>query len=224
MIRAYTGLTGSGKTLSMVRDASYHYSNFRRPIFSNFKCKVFDVVDKFGGMIRKRTGKTIEATVLKNEDFIEKLLTTKDGLFLVDEAGFVFNNRMWKLLPFDLVARFQESRKVGIDIFYTTQNIMRVDKVLRDLTHIQVMCSFMEFPTTDWHMFLRNYAYTNQIINRDSKENRKLYFAWEDNIPWWDFKKYYKMYDTLERIPFSAVRKVLDSIKLQQLREKGMKT
>lgn len=221
MIRAYTGLTGSGKTLSMVRDATYHWKNYRRPIYSNFQMSVFDYNNSW--LWPRMNGKKVEATVLKNEDFIYKMLSTENGLFLVDEAGFVFNNRLWKKLPFDLIARFQESRKVGIDIFYTTQNIQRVDKVLRDLTHVQVMCSFVDFPLTDIHLFLRNYAYTNPIIGHDSKENRKLYFAWEDNIPFWQFKKYYKMYDTLERIPFSAVKGMLEDIKLEQLRFKKEK-
>ena len=205
MIRAYTGLTGSGKTLSMVRDASYHFSIYRKPIYSNFKMSVFDYSYRFG-IFPHQLKTIIPATVLKAEDFIDKMLEMEDALFLVDEAGFVFNNRLWKDLPFDVLARFNETRKVGVDIFYTTQNITRVDKVLRDLTHVQVMCRFVDFPTTDWHMWLKNEAFTNQIIGHDSKANRDLYYAWNDTIMPKDYKKYYKMYDTMERIPFSVVR------------------
>jgi hypothetical protein len=207
MIFGFTGLTGSGKTLSMVACACRHYKETKRPIYSNFRMGVFEYEGE--GWRKKQlfnkdgTPVITWATVLRGNDFIDKLMVTKTGLFLVDEAGFVFNNRKWRELPFELVARFQQSRKLGVDIYYTTQNITRVDMTLRELTHVQVMCEMDTLPFMHEHWRLQNFAYYNPIIGHDSEGNRKLYEAWHEWWFWWQFKKFYQLYDTLEIVDFS---------------------
>lgn len=222
MIKAFTGLTGSGKTLSMVMAACRHYKDMERPIFSNFRMGVWDYEGE--GIFKHKkmvNGKPAIkwATVLRSDDFIEKLLSTKTGLFLVDEAGFVFNNRKWRTLPFELVARFQQSRKLGVDIYYTSQNISRVDMTLRELTHVQIMCQMDTMPFASSHWRLLNEAYYNPIIGHDSESNRKLYEAYREWWFWWQFKKYYSLYDTLELINFSIGKDKKDGEKTQKKKD-----
>jgi hypothetical protein len=208
MIKGFTGLTGSGKTLSMVMAGCRHYKDTKRPIYSNFKMGVFEYEGEgmFARKVKDKDGKPVIkwAEVLRSDDFIDKLMVTKTGLFLVDEAGFVFNNRKWRTLPFELVARFQQSRKLGVDIFYTTQNIMRVDMTLRELTHVQIMCEMDTLPFASNHWRLRNEAYFNPIIGKDSESNRRLYEAYREWWFWWQFKRFYPLYDTLEIVEYST--------------------
>ena len=217
MITAFTGLTGSGKTLSMVIEACRNYKNTRKPVFSNFKMAVWAYEGRGLGthIVRndKKQKMVVPATVLKSNDFIDKLMTTRSGLFLVDEAGFVFNNRRWRTLPFEMMARFQQSRKLGVDIMYTTQAITRVDMTLRELTHVQVICSMENIPFVGEPYLLRNDAFYSELIGHDSKANRELYHAFNERYLWWQFKKYYPLYDTMELIDYSlgSEKKVIGS-------------
>jgi len=224
MITAFTGLTGSGKTLSMVGSAFHHWKLHKRPVYANFycrfpllpfgkappalyTCKQKILSEEFETNPNVKLGDKgwfYEVNYLPSGEFIDKLLTTKNGLFLVDEAGFVFNSRKWSKLPFDLVARFQQSRKLGVDIMYTTQNIKRVDTTLRELTHLQVMCAFDRLFLTKKDFFLRNRAYYNPIIDHDTTENRKLWKAYEMTIFFNEFQKWYQYYDTTQLVEYSV--------------------
>lgn len=203
MIVGFDGLTGSGKTLSMVINLARKYRQTGKPIFANFQCKV-PAIDfrKWNRPVIK--GQYVNAIVLRSDDFIDRLLKERSGIFAVDEAGFVFNNRKWRTLPFELVARFQQSRKLGVDIFYTTQNIMRVDMTLRELTHMQVMCRMDYLPFATQPYILRNFAYYNPLIGHDSPQMRILWGAYSEFWFSWQFKKFYPMYDTLELVDFSV--------------------
>lgn len=126
MIRAYTGLLGSGKTLSMVNDARQLLIEGNK-IFTN---------TPFAFMHK---GKEYRPIFLQNpKDIEQKILTESDAVFCIDEAAIVFPNYFWNNLPIDYLLRFAQSRKYGLHFMYTTQRLNHTVKRLRDLTNIVV--------------------------------------------------------------------------------------
>lgn len=118
MIVAYTGYPGSGKTYCLVLEA-LKAINKGISVYSNFRIDI------------------PELTLISDADLLE----VREGLVLLDELNVWFPSRFWSKVPMSLLSFWAQSRKRGIDIFYTTQHINRVDTVIRELTSFEVKCS-----------------------------------------------------------------------------------
>ncbi len=120
MIVGYRGRRGSGKTACMVRDAYISYLNGRK-IFSNIKLNFpFDPI----------TSESIEN--FKESDF-------KNCVLVIDEIQVLFNSRTWKNkrnMNFSIFV--QQTRKRGVDIYFTTQSLRTVDVNIRENMDIHV--------------------------------------------------------------------------------------
>jgi len=199
MIRAYVGLLGQGKTLSMINDALPHLYAGRK-VFTNtpFKLELIESLGLISKIMRKKAGHELLLPhfMEKGEDFRRALKTETDSLFLIDEASIVFSTYAADLLSGDYVMRFAQSRKFGNDIYYTTQSFTHTHKRLRDLSNEVVRCSYRRLP-------LLGALVGNVAFNPERFLNPKMPSKFEkDFILWkrWIFgeklKFLYRCYDT----------------------------
>jgi hypothetical protein len=176
MITAFVGLPGEGKTLSMVRMACKALKD-NRNVVANFPVK-----DNLFG-----TGR--EALVLP--DIGSAIYQTENALICIDEASIVLPNHYWEKLPFDLLIRFAQVRKYGLDIMYTSQGYHHTVKRLRDLTNYVVRCTNHKW----W--------FTNQYIDPEFYDMRVPVHYLKDYVkkttryflP--SFPKLFKCFDTM---------------------------
>lgn len=176
MIRAYTGLLGYGKTLSMVNDAMMQIKNGVK-VFTN---------TPFTG-----------AEFLPKKHFEQAILNTTNAVFCIDEAAIVFPNYFWNHLPVDFLLRFAQSRKYGLHIFYTTQRLNHTVKRLRDLTNIVVKCRKVQV-FGHWDFFENTYydpEYFDFKIMTDTEVEKKFILGKKWILPP-QVARIYRAYDT----------------------------
>jgi len=125
MIRAYTGLLGAGKTLSMVND-TIELMKQGHKVFTNTPFQF------------KHKGELVSPILLRHKELEKRILEVENAIFCIDEAAIVFPNYFWNNLPIDYLMRFAQSRKYNLHFFYTTQRLNHTVKRLRDLTNIVV--------------------------------------------------------------------------------------
>jgi hypothetical protein len=175
MISAFIGLPGTGKTLGMVHNACKALKEGRQ-VISNLP-----IVDIEYGTKRVAT---------YTADIGEAIRTASNALICIDEASIVLPNHYWDRLPFDLLIRFAQVRKYGLDIFYTSQGWHHSVKRLRDLTNYVVKCSnHALWFTYDW---IDPEYYDMRI----AKHFLKDYIVKTDRIYKPKFKKLYNSYNT----------------------------
>jgi len=124
MIVGYVGNMGSGKTLSMVKEA-FNLFNKGYTIYSNIKLnfphKVLDME---------------EILSYANED-----KSFHKAVFLIDEAHIFIDSRRSASKRSLLMTYFiTQTRKKDVTLLYTTQNIGQVEKRLRQQTDIICEC------------------------------------------------------------------------------------
>lgn len=122
MIRAYVGKLGAGKTYAMVADA-------RREFLARL-CQVYTDM---------RSLRFPEQQFLAI-DRLEDLRDVRSGLILLDEAQIGLSSRFWQKVPADVLHALAQLRKNGLDLYYTTQDLSRVDNQLRQITNEVVTC------------------------------------------------------------------------------------
>jgi hypothetical protein len=123
MIRAYTGIPGSGKTSSMVYDAVQHVRKTGAVVFTNMSRLRFP-----------------EAIYLGE---IDQIVEISNGLLLLDEAGVALSSRFWQTVDREVLQSLAQVRKNGLDLWYTVQHEARVDTVLRELSGEMIRCKRM---------------------------------------------------------------------------------
>ena len=72
------------------------------------------------------------------------------GLVLfVDEVGILMPARFWQSFPIDLIYTLSQSRKMRLDLVYTSQDIEMVDSMLRRLTQWVFKVACLPSPTNE---------------------------------------------------------------------------
>jgi len=71
---------------------------------------------------------------------LEQTYGVRRGIIAMDEAGSIVNSRKWEKLPDDVVRQWQQSRKLGLDLYFTAQAFTGVDKILRGITNLVWVC------------------------------------------------------------------------------------
>lgn len=110
MIEAFTGLPGQGKTYLMTKKAIQEMKKGRK-VYANYP---------------------LEGSI-SYED-ISEILTVRQGLVLIDEAGLLIPAQFWTRLPYQYLQAWRQHRKGGIDIWYTAQDLHDVGTSLRRVT------------------------------------------------------------------------------------------
>lgn len=114
MIRAYTGMPGSGKTNTLV-DIAHKALKDGRPVFSNIVIK--------------------GAYKLTFDDLINYRFP-RDSVLLIDEAGRHFNARKWKDLPDEIFDLFTLHRHLGLEMHVAVQDFGYMDSQLRKVIEL----------------------------------------------------------------------------------------
>jgi hypothetical protein len=207
MIRAYVGLMGEGKTLSMVNDALERvragqqvYSNVP---FRNVKRGWFD------------KNYTLQPHIVGTQE-LEQLIIEKDNaLFCIDEANIVFPSYYWKKLSPEYLIRFCQTRKVKVDLFYTSQGFTHTVIRLRELTNEVVKCEHRRFFTSQ---FFINTGYDPEKFDRDfsTEYQEKRAQIWQKRIYWGKAKYLFKCFDTYHIIDTSTVMGIEKGININQ--------
>lgn len=116
----------------------------------------------------------------------------KRGIIGIDEGQIFFNSRNWEQLPLKLQYKLQLHRHDGLDIWLTTQNINRIDVIVRELVQgfyrMEKIITFLGFT------LFRKTEYDTDDITKEEKtiiRTRYKIANWRDR----------PLYDTLGKIP-----------------------
>ena len=173
MIAGFIGKMGSGKTLSMVREAlKYHARGFK--IYSNFHLSVPYEPLSFDELFAMAENQESLDNVVLLLDEIHILLDSRSGMRKVN-----------KVLTFWL----NQTRKMGVKLFYTTQHIHQIDKRLRSGTNFFIFCDgfkYLRVEKDTLHFICSNYI-------TDGENGRKEYFLGD---------QFYGFYNTNEIVSF----------------------
>lgn len=121
MVQGFVGLPGSGKTYLLAKQGLDDIKNGKE-VYANFHlkgAKHFSSLTQIIAIIKKRlqTGQNMNITVL------------------IDEINLSFPSRMWNKVPGWVLYFWSQTRKFGCDIYYTSQSINRIDKVIREVSN-----------------------------------------------------------------------------------------
>ncbi len=160
MIVGFIGDIGGGKTASLVKEVYIKYLSGRK-IFSNIKLN-------------------FPYTHVSQEDLLEMAsggFNLQDGVLVLDEIHIYLDSRTSMSKENRVITYFAlQTRKVGVDLYYTTQYINQVDLRLRNLTNALIECYTQENSETKEKYTLNvirmrkiNKVITKKIIFQTSK-------------------------------------------------------
>ena len=121
-IYAYTGLVGSGKSYCLIEELIRRFRVGMPQVYSDFvslRCP--------------------HAVYLDAEN-PEGLVSAERGVVALDEAQVIFNAQFWQSVDPLMMSAFQQSRKNGIDVLLTVQDLDRLTKFLRELVAVEIRC------------------------------------------------------------------------------------
>lgn len=171
MITGFIGLPGSGKTYLLARQGLKDIADGKE-VWANFKLEGAKHFHKLSDVVA-----ILQVRLLRKE----KINMT----ILIDEINLSFPSRMWQKIPGWVLYFFSQTRKFGLDIYYTSQAIDRVEKVIREITNYCWVCKTFFF---GWHI-----AHLIQPEDVD-KQNKEVfetdYFRIKPEV--------YEKYDTYE--------------------------
>lgn len=117
-IEGYIGRPGSGKSYTLTARA-LREANHGRTVFTNYALTHPNVY-QFSA---------------------DQLLDLPPGLIVIDEAHLWFPARMSMRLPPSWLMMLSQTRKKGWDLLWCAQHESRVDRVIRDVSSYQWLCS-----------------------------------------------------------------------------------
>lgn len=121
MVEGFVGLPGSAKTYSLVVKGLEALSK-NRPVYANFSLQ--------GAIYFQK---------------ISDILQVRNGVILIDEINLSFPSRMWNKVPGWVLYYWSQTRKFGLDIYYTSQSLKRVDTVIREVSNYTWVCKKLPF-------------------------------------------------------------------------------
>lgn len=172
MIEGYIGRPGSGKSYTLTERA-VQLAERGRQVFANYP-------------INYKNCWTFTP---------EQLLDLPPGVIVIDEAHLWFPARKALNLPASWLAMLSQTRKNGWDLLWCAQHESRVDRVIRDITSWQWLCTAW-LSQDDHPMFFRSISYEPEFFRRPDKRQTTV---WRKFSP-----KVARAYDTFERIATAA--------------------
>lgn len=129
MIRAITGMPGSGKSYFLVAVAHRELKKGRK-VYSNI---------------------SIKGTIKINFDDLINYTFPRGSVILIDEAGRNFNSRRWKDLPEEIFDLFTLHRHLGLDMYIAAQNFGYIDSQLRKVVELTYWAK--NYPFLPFHKY-----------------------------------------------------------------------
>jgi hypothetical protein len=111
MVEGFTGLPGAGKTYWLSK-LGLDAIKAGRPVYANYTLE---------GAIRYKN--------------LSEVFKVRQGVILVDEINLVCPSRWWNKFPPELAYFWSQTRKFSLDIYWTSQHIDRVDKIIREISN-----------------------------------------------------------------------------------------
>jgi len=171
MVEGFIGLPGSGKTYLLAKKGIDDLKKGKE-VYANFSLKGAKRFTKLSQVINIIKSKLISK---------EKINMT----ILIDEINLSFPSRMWNKVPGWVLYFFSQTRKFGLDIYYTSQALARVDKVIREISNFVWIVKPILF---GWRR-------ASKIMPEDNEKAEKDIFE----TYWFKIdKKIYSQYDTYE--------------------------
>lgn len=131
MITGYIGGIGTGKTMNAAREAIETATRRRAMLVSNITMTPADA----GLDVRKLSIGHDGIDLDQLRALIRECQLSERGMVLMlDEVGILMPARFWQDFPIDLMYVLSQSRKLGVDLIYTAQDVEQVDATLRRLT------------------------------------------------------------------------------------------
>lgn len=121
MVEGFIGLPGSGKTYLLAKRGLEDIQKGKE-VWANFHLEGAKYFSKLPEVI----------------SYIRKKLLAKEKIkmtILIDEINLSFPSRMWAKVPGWVLYFWSQTRKFGLDIYYTSQSFKRVDTVIREITN-----------------------------------------------------------------------------------------
>lgn len=171
MIAGFIGKMGSGKTLSMVRETLKYYTKGYK-IYSNFHIELpYEPLD-FKNLFA----------------MAEKQIPLDNCVILLDEVHILLDSRS-SMRKENKVVTFwlNQTRKMKVKLYYTTQHLHQIDRRLRSGTDFFVFCEGVKYTKNNKEYFICS----NQIT--DGENIRMENFVGN---------KFFKYYDTNQVIGF----------------------
>lgn len=171
MLTGIFGALGSGKTLLLVFLAYIQKYTHKKIIISNFKLSFADITE------------SAEEMILKMDDYGKKY--KQKICYVIDELGGILKATDFMQSENEIMTDIAlKSRKKKVDIIYTAQHHMMVDRMIRRISDV---CYYPNFNL---------YKQTIKISPREF--NGEYWLKGEDFS--FDPKEYYQYYDTDEVI------------------------
>jgi len=121
MVQGIIGLPGSGKTYLLAKQGIEDIAK-GKIVYANFHLEGAKYFSKLTEVISVIKQKLIAK---------EKINMT----ILIDEINLSFPSRMWAKVPGWVLYFWSQTRKFGLDIYYTSQSLKRVDTVIREISN-----------------------------------------------------------------------------------------
>jgi hypothetical protein len=111
----------------------------------------------------------------------DQLLDLPPGVIVIDEAHLWFPSRMALKLPPSWLAMLSQTRKAGWDLYWCAQHEARVDRVLRDVSSFQWLCTSW-FTVNGHPAFFRADSYEPEYFRRPKKRMTRRYRMFDQKI------------------------------------------
>lgn len=146
MIEVYTGTPGSGKSLHCAQRMVNWITKYKAPVIGNFLFKANCIKNRGWGSYLYCPNEYLEPDFLI--DFCEKYkkkrrmerLPEDHILLVIDECQLIFNSREWnKPKRREWMSFFTQHRKFGYHVILVCQNIIMIDKQIRENVEYEVI-------------------------------------------------------------------------------------
>lgn len=171
MIAGFIGKMGSGKTLSMVRETLKYYAQGYE-IYSNFHLEIPYKKLDFNELFKMAEAQTPLNNVVILLDEVHILLDSRGSM-----------KRENKVVSFWL----NQTRKMGVKLYYTTQHLHQIDKRLRSGTDFFIFCEGIKYLKGGKEYFIC----VNNVTDGDNTKQETFVG-----------NKFFKYYDTNQIIAF----------------------
>lgn len=138
MIRCYTGVPGSGKSLHVIRQI-VAYLQAGKMVISNFPLRVDAVEKNIGRYFYLPNDRLTIPYIMQFARTMHKPKQENQTLFVIDEASVKFNSRTFMekdRLAF--LSFFAQHRKYGFEIILVQQDLRQIDRQIRDMVELEV--------------------------------------------------------------------------------------
>jgi hypothetical protein len=112
---------------------------------------------------------------------LDDILTTGHAMALIDEAHMMFSSREFKKITQADLAPWQQHRKQALDLWFTVQNINRVDKAIRELA------AYLHLVRRFGHLMLVTTYFPEELEkpNPSPLKRKLVYITKEDYNAYW---------------------------------------